>query len=51
MEEFRKREKVMYSGNWKCFDCGTVITELPFRPDDESNIRCKPCYMKHKGFK
>ncbi|EKD49389.1 MAG: hypothetical protein ACD_63C00161G0001 [uncultured bacterium] len=38
-----------FQGNWKCAECGTEITELPFEPRDEQSILCKECYMKQKN--
>lgn len=41
----------MYQGNWKCADCGTAITQLPFEPspDKTDNLRCLDCFKKSKG--
>lgn len=40
------RERKMFSGNWKCSDCGAPITELPFEPRDESTLKCRDCFRK-----
>jgi CxxC-x17-CxxC domain-containing protein len=38
----------MFEGNWKCAECGTDITELPFEPREGSKVYCKDCYRKMK---
>jgi len=38
----------MYQGNWKCADCGTKITELPFEPSGDRPIYCKECHAKRR---
>ena len=45
----------MVQGNWKCADCGTEITELPFEPMEGRPVHCKDCWSKkredrQKGF-
>ena len=42
-------ERTMYSGDWKCADCGAAITSLPFVPRDTSNLRCIDCFKKNKA--
>ena len=42
---FAPRPKVQ--GNWKCADCGTTITELPFEPSDGKPVHCKDCWKKN----
>jgi CxxC-x17-CxxC domain-containing protein len=39
----------MFQGNWKCADCDTDITELPFEPREGTPIRCRECWMKQKN--
>lgn len=41
-------QRKMYQGDWKCSDCGTAITELPFQPKDESNLKCRDCFKKDR---
>jgi len=45
-----RRERRTFTGNWSCSDCGTDINELPFEPRDTSNLKCKDCFKKDKGF-
>lgn len=42
---FTPRE--MVKGNWKCSDCGTEITELPFTPAPDRPIYCRECWKKN----
>lgn len=42
-------QRKMYQGNWKCADCGGEITELPFQPKDESNLKCRNCFKKDRA--
>lgn len=37
-----------FQGNWKCSDCGTEITELPFEPSGDTPVYCLDCYRKNK---
>lgn len=39
----------MFQGNWKCSDCDTAITELPFEPSGEQPLLCRDCYRKKRG--
>ena len=41
--------KTMYKGAWVCIDCSKPIYELPFKPQSESNLRCKQCYKRLKA--
>jgi len=43
---FAPREAV--KGNWKCADCGTEITELPFQPAPDRPIYCRDCWSKRR---
>jgi CxxC-x17-CxxC domain-containing protein len=43
---FAPRPKVQ--GNWKCADCGTTITELPFEPSAGKPVHCKDCWKKNR---
>lgn len=44
--DFTPRPKVQ--GNWKCSDCGTEITELPFEPAADRPIYCRDCWKKNR---
>jgi len=39
-----------YQGNWKCSDCGTEITELPFEPSSDNSrpVYCRDCWKKQR---
>ncbi|MEK7124620.1 MAG: CxxC-x17-CxxC domain-containing protein, partial [Patescibacteria group bacterium] len=39
-------QRPMVQGNWKCSDCGTEITQLPFEPIPGRDILCRDCYRK-----
>lgn len=39
----------MVQGNWKCAECGTEITELPFEPAADRPIYCRECWMKKRS--
>ncbi len=39
----------MYQGNWKCSDCGTEITELPFEPSGDRPLYCRECHAKKRN--
>lgn len=39
----------MHQGNWKCSNCGTAITELPFEPKGTKGLLCRDCHSKKKG--
>ncbi|MBU1178985.1 hypothetical protein KKB69_01435 [Patescibacteria group bacterium] len=43
--DFQRRK---YQGNWKCSQCRTAITELPFQPTPgrEDTLMCRDCYKK-----
>jgi CxxC-x17-CxxC domain-containing protein len=43
---FAPRE--MVKGNWKCSECGTEITELPFEPAPDRPIYCRECWSKKR---
>lgn len=45
--DFAPRE--MVKGNWKCSECGTEITELPFAPAADRPIYCKECWSKKRN--
>lgn len=32
----------------KCAGCGKAITELPFRPKEDQEVRCTDCFRKNK---
>ena len=44
--DFTPRE--MVKGNWKCSECGTEITELPFEPAPDRPIYCRECWRNRK---
>jgi len=39
----------MIKGDWKCSECQTAITELPFEPAPDRPIYCKECWMKKRA--
>jgi len=41
-------ERKMYQGNWKCSECGKVITELPFEPSGDRPLYCRDCHAKRR---
>lgn len=41
----------MHQGSWKCSDCGTEITELPFEPSADRPVYCKECWSKRRAEK
>ncbi len=41
-------DRKMYTGDWKCCDCGAGIDSLPFEPRDPSTLTCRDCHMKNK---
>lgn len=41
----------MIKGNWKCSECGTEITELPFEPAPDRPIFCRECWAKKRAEK
>lgn len=41
----------MIKGDWKCSQCGTAITELPFEPAPDRPIYCKDCWRKMRDEK
>ncbi|MFH1749458.1 MAG: hypothetical protein ABH837_00980 [bacterium] len=43
-----KSERKMFPGNWKCKDCSTDITELPFPAKPDQEVRCQECHKKWK---
>ena len=50
---FKKKDddfaRKMFSGNWKCSQCGTAITELPFEPSGDLPIYCRDCHRERRG--
>ena len=44
---FTPRETV--KGNWKCSECGTEITELPFEPAPDRPIYCRDCWRNKRS--
>jgi CxxC-x17-CxxC domain-containing protein len=42
-------DRPKFEGDWKCSNCGTEITSLPFAPRDTSNLLCINCYKQKKG--
>lgn len=45
--DFPPRE--MHQGNWKCSECGTEITELPFEPAPDRPIFCRDCWKAKRS--
>lgn len=45
-ENFSSRQT--FKGNWKCSECGSPITELPFQPNQDRPIYCKECWQKKR---
>jgi CxxC-x17-CxxC domain-containing protein len=43
-----QQQSNMYQGNWECVSCGAQITELPFQPKSEANLRCLSCHKAQK---
>ncbi len=43
-------DRQMYQGNWKCSECGTDITELPFEPDSArlDQLQCRDCHRQNR---
>jgi CxxC-x17-CxxC domain-containing protein len=41
----------MVKGKWKCAECGTEITELPFKPAEDRPVHCKECWSKKRSEK
>lgn len=39
----------MYQGDWKCSECGTAITELPFEPSGDRPLYCRECHAKRRN--
>ena len=44
--DFPPRE--MVKGDWKCSECETPITELPFQPAADRPIYCRDCWSKRR---
>ncbi|MFA5877754.1 MAG: CxxC-x17-CxxC domain-containing protein [Candidatus Staskawiczbacteria bacterium] len=38
----------MIKGDWKCSECASAITELPFEPAPDRPIYCRECWMKKR---
>ncbi|MDD2730733.1 MAG: hypothetical protein PHW33_01255 [Candidatus Portnoybacteria bacterium] len=43
------RPRQTFQGDWKCSECGTPITELPFQPSGDRPIFCRDCYRKQRN--
>ncbi|MFO0704732.1 MAG: CxxC-x17-CxxC domain-containing protein [Candidatus Andersenbacteria bacterium] len=39
----------MVQGNWKCSNCGTEITQLPFEPDGQRPVYCRDCHAQRRA--
>jgi len=39
----------MIQGDWKCSECQTSITELPFEPAADRPIYCRDCWSKRRS--
>lgn len=51
---FKKKDddsfgRKMFSGDWKCSQCGAAITELPFEPSGDLPIYCRDCHRERRG--
>jgi len=42
-------EKPKFEGDWKCSGCGAAITNLPFQPRGDANLKCMDCFKKSKA--
>ena len=52
--EFKNKNftpRQMIKGSWKCSECESEITELPFEPAPDRPIYCKECWMKKRNQK
>lgn len=47
---FGGEQREMHQGNWKCSQCGSSITELPFEPDPSrvDQLLCRNCHRERK---
>ena len=41
-------QRPMVKGDWKCSECQTEITELPFEPAGDRPIYCRDCWSKKR---
>ncbi|MEK9209567.1 MAG: CxxC-x17-CxxC domain-containing protein [Patescibacteria group bacterium] len=41
-------DRPMVEGDWKCSECGTAITQLPFAPSGDRPIFCRDCYRNKR---
>ena len=41
-------DRPMFKGDWKCAECQTAITELPFQPREGSEVYCRDCYRNKR---
>lgn len=39
----------MVTGQWKCSNCGTEITQLPFEPDGQRPVYCRDCHAQRRA--
>ncbi|MDO8663458.1 MAG: hypothetical protein Q7K28_01285 [Candidatus Wildermuthbacteria bacterium] len=39
----------MVEGDWKCAECSTPITKLPFEPSPDRPIYCRECWAKKRA--
>lgn len=42
-------QQTTVSGEWKCAQCGGVISELPFEPREGSQVYCKNCWQERRS--
>ena len=42
-------DRKMYQGSWKCSECGTTITELPFEPSGDLPLYCRDCHRERRN--
>jgi len=50
MAPFNDAPRQMFTGNWKCSECGKEITQLPFEPDVNrlNQLKCRDCHRKSR---
>ena len=48
MSQDFQNDRPMVQGDWKCAECGTDITELPFKPSPDRPVHCKDCWRKKR---
>lgn len=41
-------ERKTYQGNWKCSECNSSITDLPFEPIRTDGLLCRDCHRNKR---